>query len=287
METSDRNVKKFKKYVQDKQKGKNKEEVFEPEPFQEVTEFANAAIVRFNTNREKDLILKTVRTSCLAKVVMYFFPFYHPETQYQLHNQKISIAKAPEPTDIQWQNFGFTEISRIVRKILASLFTTTLLIFSAAISISVSIWIESLLSTTGIQPTYLTIILVIITLLINIIIQMIVSFCIRQIKLDTFTDENCEQLSVTVINESINLGFFSIFAPILAKLPSFIQLNTSSSSSFPLVMFTTIIIQSFLGTTIGFFLEYFAVVNRVLEFLHNRGILINTQTEAYNTFKGS
>lgn len=79
-------------------------------------------------------------------------------------------------------------------------------------------------------------------------------FSISQIKLDTFTDEHCEQLSVSVINESINLGFFSIFAPILAKLPSFIQLNTSSSSSFPLVMFTTIIIQSFFGTTIGFLL---------------------------------
>lgn len=104
-------------------------------------------------------------------------------------------------------------------------------------------------------------------------------------KLDTVTDQICEHLSVTVINESFNLGFFSIFAPILAKLPSFIKLDTSQSSSFPVIMFTTIIIQSFIGTTISFLLSYFEVVRRVLEYLDRQKIIINTQTEAYSKFK--
>jgi hypothetical protein len=61
-------------------------------------------------------------------------------------------------------------------------------------------------------------------------------------------------MSITVVSQAINLGFFSIFAPIIAKLPSFVKLNTSDSSSFPLVMFTTMIIQSFIGTGVGFLL---------------------------------
>lgn len=40
-------------------------------------------------------------------------------------------------------------------------------------------------------------------------------------------------MSITVVSQAINLGFFSIFAPIIAKLPSFVKLNTSDSSSFP------------------------------------------------------
>lgn len=43
-------------------------------------------------------------------------------------------------------------------------------------------------------------------------------------------------------------------------------------------MFTTIIIQSFLGTTIGFVVEYFAVVPRVMEILIRKKILVKTQT---------
>jgi hypothetical protein len=108
------------------------------------------------------------------------------------------------------------------------------------------------------------------------IIQLIVAFAIKIIYLETFTDEHCEQLPITVVSQAINLGFFSIFAPIVAKLPSFIQINTSDSSSFPLFMFVTIIMQSFIGTTINFLLEYFKIVLHVLKFLHQRGILRHT-----------
>lgn len=92
---------------------------------------------------------------------------------------------------------------------------------------------------------------------------------------------------MAVINESINLGFFSIFAPIVAKLPAFLPIQSSSSSTFPSVMFTTIIIQSFIGITIVFAVEYFEIATKAFKLLHNKGILIKTQTEAYNSFKGS
>jgi hypothetical protein len=119
-----------------------------------------------------------------------------------------------------------------------------------------SIWIESLLSRTGIEPVYLTIVVSLIMLVYNVVIQAIVGFSIKIIYLDTVTDENCEQLLITVVSQAISLGFFSIFAPIIAKFPDFIKLNTSDSSSFPLVMLTTITIQSFIGNTIDFLLQY-------------------------------
>lgn len=52
-------------------------------------------------------------------------------------------------------------------------------------------------------------------------------------------------------------------------------------------MFTTIIIQSFIGITIVFAVEYFEIATKAFKLLHNKGILIKTQTEAYNSFKGS
>lgn len=87
----------------------------------------------------------------------------------------------------------------------------------------ISVAIEALLIKTGIQPGYLTVLLTIIVLLINVLIRKIIYFCIGLIKLKTVTDFQCEHLSISVISAAINLGFFSIFAPIIAKLPKFIQ----------------------------------------------------------------
>ncbi len=81
-----------------------------------------------------------------------------------------------------------------------------------------------------------------------------------------------------VISLSINLGFFSMFAPIIAKLPAFIYIETKSSSSFPLVMFISILLLTFLQSTIGFLVTYFDLNNKILRFLHKKGLAIKTQT---------
>ena len=51
-------------------------------------------------------------------------------------------------------------------------------------------------------------------------------------------------------------------------------------------MFTTIIVQSLIATTLHFFLKYYEIKQKVFKFLDNRGLKINTQTEAYRRFKG-
>lgn len=92
--------------------------------------------------------MKTVSWSIIGKIIHYFFPFYHPHSQYKINKNEISIEVAPEPTDIQWQNFGFSESLRVFRKILVTLFAVCLLIVSAAISIAISIAIEAVLNKT-------------------------------------------------------------------------------------------------------------------------------------------
>jgi hypothetical protein len=74
------------------------------------------------------------------------------------------------------------------RKVLCSLFAGLLLILSAGVSISLSIWIESLLSMTGIEPVYLTIVVSLIMLIYNVVIWTIVGLAIKIIYLDTATD---------------------------------------------------------------------------------------------------
>lgn len=166
------------------------------------------------------------------------------------------------------------------------MFTVALLIVSAGLSVALSIWIENALAKGNANPTGITILLALVTLTLNFIIQLIVETAIKLIRLDTYTDQQCEQLTITVVNQSINLGFFSIFAPILAKLPSFIQLDSSNSSNFPLMMFTTIIIQSFISTTVSFLIDFLEIMPKVYKFLDDRKLMVNTQTEAYRTFKG-
>ena len=55
-----------------------------PEPLPEVNKFAGGAIVRFQNNRSKDLIMKTVKTKFLYKIVGQIFPFYNARTQYKI-----------------------------------------------------------------------------------------------------------------------------------------------------------------------------------------------------------
>jgi hypothetical protein len=131
---------------------------------------------------------------------------------------------------------------------------------------------------TGIQPGYLTVILTLIVLLVNVLIRMIIEYCLTLIKLQTITDFHCEHLIISVLSAAINLGFFSIFAPIIAKLPSFINVQTSKSSSFPLVMFTAILIQSFLAPPLKYLSDYFDIMIKIRKFLHNKKIALKTQT---------
>lgn len=102
-----------------------------------------------------------------------------------------------------------------------------LLIISAGVSIALSVWIENALVNNNTSPAGITILLVLVTLIFNVIIRKIVEAAIKFIRLDTFTDQNSEQLTITIVNQSINMGFFNIFAPIIAKIPTFLKLEDS------------------------------------------------------------
>lgn len=204
--------------------------------------------------------------------------FYNPKTQYQIHSTNIALENAPHPTDILWNNMGFSEGSRLLKKIIYSFVAILVLIVSAGVSLGFSFWIELITNSQGKQPVYLTVIIVLITLTFNVLIMKIVIWTITKVKLDTRTDQESEQIMLVVVHQSLNLGFFSIIVPILVKLPSVIAEETTKSSSFPLVMFTTIIIQSFVTNTFSFIMQYFEVKQRILRFLHNKKISIKTQT---------
>lgn len=85
---------------------------------------------------------------------------------------------------------------------------------------------------------------------------------------DTFTDQQVEQLVSTVINQTISLGFFSIFSPIIAKLPILSELSESDSSAFPLVMMTTMITQAFVTIIISFVFDMSEVKRELMRFLN-------------------
>lgn len=133
----------------------------------------------------------------------------------------------------------------------------------------------------------LTSIISFIALIVNSIIQAIIEFAAKMVRMDTYTDQQCDQLITTVINQSISLGFFSVFAPIIAKLPLLADLSESDSSAFPLVMLTTIIMQSFVSITSAFLLEITEIKKGVDRCLNEIGLTFSTQTQANRNYSGS
>lgn len=213
--------------------------------------------MRFNDKVTNNLIAKSTKISITKRLLNYLCVFYNPRTQYEIHTTKIALENAPHPTDILWYNIGFSEGSRVVRKIIFSLVAIGLLIVGAGISLGFSFWIEMITNNQEKQPVYLTVIIVLITLTFNVLLKKIVMWTTTKVKLDTRTDLESEQIMLVVLHQSLNLGFFSIIVPILVKLPSAIADQTTKSSSFPLVMFTTIIIQSLITNPFSFLLQYF------------------------------
>ena len=65
----------------------------------------------------------------------------------------------------------------------------------------------------------LTVLVATIVFAFNKIIRKRVMKMTRLYKLDNRTDEESEQIMLIVLHESLNMGFFSVIAPILVKLP--------------------------------------------------------------------
>jgi len=80
------------------------------------------------------------------------------------------------------------------------------------------------------------------------------------------------------VQQSLALGFFSIFAPIIVKLPTYVAVRTTKSSSFPMVMFVTILIQGLLANFASFIANYFEIGQKISRFFNKRKISIKTQT---------
>lgn len=89
------------------------------------------------------------------------------------------------------------------------------------------------------------------------------------------------------IHQSLNLGFFSVLAPFLVKLPQEIEEKTIKSSNFPVVMLMLITAQGILANIAHFIIKYFELKQKFSRTLHNRHISIKTQTEASYKFKGT
>lgn len=81
-----------------------------------------------------------------------------------------------------------------------------------------------------------------------------------------------------MVQQSLALGFFSIFAPIIVKLPTYVADKTTKSSSFPMVMFVTILIQGLLTNLGSFIANYFEISQKISRFLNKKRISIKTQT---------
>ena len=73
-------------------------------------------------------------TSCGQQVLNYFFPFSKPIGKYKVKGQSINVEVAPEPSDIIWTHFGYSERNKILRKVFFTFLALLALMGSAAIN---------------------------------------------------------------------------------------------------------------------------------------------------------
>lgn len=130
----------------------------------------------------------------------YLCVFYNKKTQYQINGINIALNKAPHPTDMDWYNFGFSERSRIIRKVIFTVYAVGILILSGVIALIISYWMELLTKYNGERPVFLTIVLVLIFLIINRIIRKLVVYMTKVERFQTRTDKKTEQINLIVIN---------------------------------------------------------------------------------------
>ena len=72
--------------------------------------------------------------NCKDQIVSYFFPFFKPACKYKVRDKYINVEIAPEPSDIIWTHFGYTEKSKIWRKILFTAISLLALVVCAGIN---------------------------------------------------------------------------------------------------------------------------------------------------------
>jgi len=67
----------------------------------------------------------------------------------RLNGQKIKLKRAPEPTDVLWENLGFTSSQKLKRKIFTTIMAAVLVILSFALIIAISWSQNDILKTIG------------------------------------------------------------------------------------------------------------------------------------------
>lgn len=121
-------------------------------------------------------IARSIESPFLEKLLNFFCVSYNPKTQHMVNQKYISLSNAPHPTDLLWHNFGFSERSRIVRKVLLTVGAVAVLILSGIVALIFSYWMELITNSKGQRPVYLTILIVLIVLIFNRIIRKIVVY---------------------------------------------------------------------------------------------------------------
>ena len=79
-----------------------------------------------------------MKTTIKGRLVEYIFPFFKAKTKYKIQGHRISVDRAPEPTDIKWVNFGYTESGRMKRKVLFSIVSLFALLVSAGLTFGIA-----------------------------------------------------------------------------------------------------------------------------------------------------
>lgn len=130
-----------------------------------------------------------LKTNWKERLLHYFFPFVNPRTQYRVRGKRIAIEQAPEPTDIIWDHFGYTERGKIKRKILFTVLGLLVLCFSCGVLYGLAKANDAITDANGNVPVYFSIIMTLFPFAFNHIIGMILISATTRHRLDNKTEQ--------------------------------------------------------------------------------------------------
>lgn len=107
------------------------------------TKFSGLVFVSFNTQNQAKKVLKQWKLSGIEKVAYKFLPCLGKfTTNYKGHI--LNCQRAPEPSDVFWENLGYSTVELIQKRFMTNISNFVLLVLVFFACFGISVWQDSL-----------------------------------------------------------------------------------------------------------------------------------------------
>ena len=173
------------------------------------------AFVAFHTQSQVKAVLRTWKAHVISR---FFYSLCFRSGPRVFNNRALNIQRAPEPTDIIWENLRFSRVNRLIRQIATLVILAAILVCSCFILIGLAEWQRDMRDSNAnsTKVSFSSIPAAAIILLVNILLDLAIRLMSYLERHHTYTDQTLSTARKLTVVLSLNTLLF----PLLANLSS-------------------------------------------------------------------